>query len=225
MPNPDRPWPRSESPRAPLDATDSSTLELWCAQPEFDTRSLEEFAAEGGRPMGPPNRTEGGPGIIAGFFAFAWGLPWLAWRAFRWALPRRGAFHPDPPTSLPRAPAPMPPTIRRENRQALRDELPPVYPDLDDSDDEAPVLPRAPIGGTGMTDRHGRTIPPRPTILPPAPPPKNFETGFLRSSLTPNEIRALGGAGGERRIVIAHIRSTIVETPPPPPDSGDTFKR
>lgn len=173
MVNPDRPWPRPETPRPQLDATSNETLEFWAAQPEFDTRSLEEFAAEGGRPVGPPNRMEGGPGIIAGFFAFAWGLPWLAWRAFRWALElldfRRSS-------------------IDHALERGRFYELPPGL--------ELIPLPRAPKGGTGETDRHGRKIPPKPNYRPPAPPPKNFETGHLRSSLPP------GGAGGQGVVII-----------------------
>lgn len=112
MPNPDRPWPRPESPRAPLDPTTSETLELWAAQPEWDMRSLEEFAADGGRPMFPPNRTEGGPPVWAAFFAFVWGLPYLLFRFFRrlTAPSDRGRFYELPPP-IPRfVPAPPPPS-------------------------------------------------------------------------------------------------------------------
>lgn len=152
MVNPDRPWPRPETPRAPLDATSSETLELWAAQPEWDTRSIEEFAAEGGRPIGPPNRIEGGPPVWAAFFSWVWGLPWLLVQLFR---PRRSRWNDDEMPELPRfVPAPCPPST--------------------------PMLPRAPIGGTGQTDRHGRVIPPKPTYRPPAPPAK---TGTLRASL------------------------------------------
>lgn len=163
MVNPDRPWPRSSSPARPLDPTASETLELWCAQPEFDTRSLEEFAAEGGRPVGPPNRMEGGPGILAGFFAFAWGLPLLAWRAARWALElldfrrssidhalERGRFYELPPRLelRPLAPAPPPPST------------PMLTGYLRSS------LPRAPIGGTGETRGRGMIIIDDPTLDP-----------------------------------------------------------
>lgn len=159
MVNPDRPWPRPETPRAPLDATDNATLELWATQPEFDTRSLEEFAAEGGRPVGPPNRMEGGPPVWAAFFSFVWGLPWLVFRAARWSLelivPRRSSID-----------------------HALEN-----------------------------ADRWGRTIPPWPMLIPPPPPPSTPMTGHLRSSLTENERRALGGADGEGLVIIVGDRS------------------
>lgn len=40
----------------PLSVADDHTLECWCQTPEWDTRSLEEFARDGGRPLAPPNR-------------------------------------------------------------------------------------------------------------------------------------------------------------------------
>lgn len=46
-------------PRAPiqqLDVSDPGTFERWCAAPAHDTRTLEEFAADGGYPVFPPNR-------------------------------------------------------------------------------------------------------------------------------------------------------------------------
>lgn len=138
MVNPDRPWPRPERPVVPLDATASETLELWCAAPEWDTRSIEEFAAEGGRPVGPPNRSEHGDqaDLLVGFFAFVWGLPYLLFQFFRRMLALfgpnnsdRGKFYELPPglELRPLAPAPPPPST--------------------------PMLPRAPIGGTGETGR------------------------------------------------------------------------
>jgi hypothetical protein len=39
-----------------LDVSDPQTMERWCATPDYDTRTLEEFAADGGYPAGPPNR-------------------------------------------------------------------------------------------------------------------------------------------------------------------------
>lgn len=173
MVNPDRPWPRPETPRPALDATTSETLELWASQPEWDLRSLEEFVAEGGRPVGPPNRSDPADGMVA---AVSWMIDGFlsVFRFFRRLLDfRRSAI--DHALEY------------REDRLALRDELP-------------PTLPQAPKGGTGETDRHGRRIPPKPTYRPPAPPPKNFETGHLRSSLP-------GGAGGEGVVII--IDSTL----------------
>lgn len=41
-----------------LDVSDPATFDLWCAQPAYDQRTLEEFAEDGG-PLwieGPPNR-------------------------------------------------------------------------------------------------------------------------------------------------------------------------
>jgi hypothetical protein len=158
MVNPARPWPRPETPRAPLDVTSNETLELWAAQPEFDTRSLEEFAAEGGRPVGPPNRLETEPGFLHWLFHPEGGwLEFFRW-LFRWPTRRddRGRFYelpqglelrplapaPPPPStpmltgylrsSLPKAPIGGTGETRREDRRALRDELPPIYPDEDD---------------------------------------------------------------------------------------------
>ena len=42
----------------PLDVSDPATFDRWCALPEEDDRTLEEFAADGGKPMFPPNRDE-----------------------------------------------------------------------------------------------------------------------------------------------------------------------
>lgn len=43
----------------PLDVSDPTTFDLWCDTPEHDTRTLEEFAAEGGYPVPPSNETVG----------------------------------------------------------------------------------------------------------------------------------------------------------------------
>lgn len=48
----------------PIDATDPSTFDRWCQQPDYDTRTLNEFAADGGKPMFPPNRHERGRRIV-----------------------------------------------------------------------------------------------------------------------------------------------------------------
>lgn len=69
--------------RRPLDISDPLTFDRWCGVPAYDTRTLEEFAADVGYPVFPPNRDI-----------------------------REG-------------------DIYREDRRALRDELPPIYPDDD----------------------------------------------------------------------------------------------
>jgi len=135
MVNPPTPWPRPETPRAPLDPTASETLELWAGQPAWDLRSLEEFAADGGRPVGPPNRSEVGDpadGLVA---IVDWAL-----RLFRpiLALFRpndRGRFYELPPGLELR---PLPPTITGHLRSSL---------------------PKAPPGGTGETRGGGLTFP------------------------------------------------------------------
>jgi hypothetical protein len=38
----------------PLDASDPATFDRWCATPEHDTRTFDEFVAEGGRRCPPP---------------------------------------------------------------------------------------------------------------------------------------------------------------------------
>lgn len=43
--------------REPLDVSDPVTFERWCTTPEYDTRTLHEYAEDGGYPVGPPNRT------------------------------------------------------------------------------------------------------------------------------------------------------------------------
>lgn len=43
----------------PLDVSDPATLERWCDAPDHDTRTIEEFAADCGMPVGPPNRRVG----------------------------------------------------------------------------------------------------------------------------------------------------------------------
>lgn len=171
MVNPDRPWPRPETPRAPLDATSSETLELWAAQPEWDMRSLEEFAADGGRPEGPPNRTEGGPPVWAALFAFVWGLPYLAFRFFRRILvalkgdPNRGRFYelpPPVPRFVPAPPPPSTPMITGHLRDTFRGR--PIdtggaliFPFPKNAEPTTSMLPRAPIGGTGETRRNRGT--------------------------------------------------------------------
>lgn len=50
------PISRAHLPITPLDATDPFVFEWWCSQPAHDNRTIEEFAADGGYPMFPPNR-------------------------------------------------------------------------------------------------------------------------------------------------------------------------
>ena len=61
---PPPPIPRALAYRAapivPLDVSDPRTLERWCSAPAYDTRTLEEFAADGGHPAFPPNREVSG---------------------------------------------------------------------------------------------------------------------------------------------------------------------
>lgn len=41
----------------PLDVAADATFDAWVALPPYDLRTLEEFAADGGKPTGPPNRS------------------------------------------------------------------------------------------------------------------------------------------------------------------------
>lgn len=40
----------------PLSVADDETFKRWVNTPEYDIRTIQEFAADGGRPVGPPNR-------------------------------------------------------------------------------------------------------------------------------------------------------------------------
>jgi hypothetical protein len=42
--------------RNPLDVSDPETFDRWCSAPAWDTRTIEEFAEDGGYPAFPPNR-------------------------------------------------------------------------------------------------------------------------------------------------------------------------
>lgn len=70
-------------------------------------RSLEEFAAEGGRPVGPPNRLEVEPTLWSAL-SWAFGWPILLLRFFRRRRDDRGRFHEMPEglelVALPRSP-------------------------------------------------------------------------------------------------------------------------
>lgn len=143
-----------------LDVSADETLERWTRQPEWDTRSLEEFAADGGRPLFPPNRLEPEPGFLqwlarpeGGWLEF---FRWLvSWRRPRFSSGELDAMMRSEMPALPRfVPAPPPPSTPMTTGY-LRSSF-----------------PRAPLGGTGETDRRGRVIPPKPTYRPPAPPPK-----------------------------------------------------
>lgn len=197
MVNPDRPWPRPETPRPALDATTSETLELWASQPEWDLRSLEEFAAEGGRPVGPPNRSDPADGMVA---AVSWMIDGFlsVFRFFRrlldfrrsaidhalenedrWGrtIPPRPMLIPPPPppstpmitgylrSSLPKAPVGGTGETRREDRRALRDELPPIYPEEDDGPIDA---------GGCLIFPFPRNV--RPTLSMAPPPPDSGGT-------------------------------------------------
>jgi hypothetical protein len=71
-------------PRAPLDVAADATFDAWMRQPLHDLRTVEEFAADGGRPVLPPNIT----------------LP-------EWAFHPKLQAPPPPPRSMS---APLPPT-------------------------------------------------------------------------------------------------------------------
>jgi hypothetical protein len=51
---------RARAPHVALDVSDPATFEGWCSAPAWDTRTLEEFAADGGYPAFPPNLDERG---------------------------------------------------------------------------------------------------------------------------------------------------------------------
>jgi hypothetical protein len=44
-------------PREPLNITDDAVFERWCALPETDTRTLEEFGQDGGASPRPSNHS------------------------------------------------------------------------------------------------------------------------------------------------------------------------
>lgn len=139
----------------PLDVTASETLERWCAQPEWDTRSLEEFAAEGGRPVFPPNRTVREPGFLEWLVRPEGG--WLAF--FRWLfrLPTRddrGRFY-ELPAGLelrPRAPAPPPPSTGYLRSSFSLNELRAIEGDMRRQLEELRAgVPPLPRGGTAQS--------------------------------------------------------------------------
>jgi len=42
---------------SPVNTSDDAVFALWCRQPTHNERTLEEFAEDGGKPIGPRNRS------------------------------------------------------------------------------------------------------------------------------------------------------------------------
>ncbi len=51
-------------PAPRLDVASDDTFDRWLSLPANDHRTIEEFAEDGGRPVGPPNQYDYAPGAL-----------------------------------------------------------------------------------------------------------------------------------------------------------------